>query len=83
MHPIPKGFMLEAITQKVDSSAVAHPNGTKVAGTFVDRPGTHERLGAHGVEGFSTDIVDGWTVSGHREGSITATAADGRYVAGW
>ena len=30
--------MLEAITQKVDSSAVGHPNGTKVAGTFADRP---------------------------------------------
>ena len=38
MHPFPKGFMLEAITQKVDGSAVAHPNGTKVAGTFADRP---------------------------------------------
>ena len=30
--------MLEAITQKVDSNAVGHPNGTKVAGTFADRP---------------------------------------------
>ena len=38
MHPIPKGFMLEVITQKVDSSAVAHPNGEKVAGSFADRP---------------------------------------------
>jgi len=38
MYLVPKGFMLEAITQKVDSSAVAHPTGTKVAGTFADRP---------------------------------------------
>ena len=30
--------MLEAITQKVDSSAVRHPNGEKVAGSFADRP---------------------------------------------
>ena len=38
MHLVPKGFMLEAITQKVDSSAVRHPNGEKVAGSFADRP---------------------------------------------
>ena len=41
MHPIPKGSMLEAITQKVDSSAVRHPNGEKVAGSFADRPESH------------------------------------------
>ena len=38
--------MLEAITQKVDSSAVAHPNGTKVAGTFADRPSRTMSCGA-------------------------------------
>ena len=38
MHPIPKGLVLKAITQKVDSSAVAHPNGEKVARSFADRP---------------------------------------------
>ena len=38
MYLVPKGFMLEAITQKVDSSAVRHPNGEKVAGSFADRP---------------------------------------------
>ena len=30
--------MLEAITQKVDRSVVAHPNGEKVARRFADRP---------------------------------------------
>ena len=30
--------MLEAITQKVNRSAVRHPNGEKVAGSFADRP---------------------------------------------
>ena len=30
--------MLEAITQKVDRSAVRHPNGEKVARSFADRP---------------------------------------------
>jgi hypothetical protein len=30
--------MLEEITQKVDGSAVQHPNGEKVAGSFADRP---------------------------------------------
>ena len=30
--------MLESITHKVDRSAVAHPNGEKVAGSFADRP---------------------------------------------
>ena len=42
--------MLEAITQKVDSSAVRHPNGEKVAGSFADRPAFytathHKQLG--------------------------------------
>ena len=35
--------MLEAIIQKVDSSAARHPNGEKVAGSFADRPTAHER----------------------------------------
>ena len=30
--------MLEAITKKIDRSAVRHPNGEKVARSFVDRP---------------------------------------------
>ena len=42
MDPIPKGFVMGAITQKVVklSSAVAHLNGTEVVGTFADRPMT-------------------------------------------
>ena len=40
MHPIPKGLASKVITEKVDSSAVRHPNGTKVAGSFADRPST-------------------------------------------
>ena len=39
--------MLEAIIQKVDSSAARHPNGGKVAGSFADRPTAQER-GAEG-----------------------------------
>ena len=37
MHPMPKGLFLKAITQKVDSNAIAHPNGEKVARSFADR----------------------------------------------
>ena len=33
--------MLEATTQKVDRSAVRHPNGNKVARSFADRPCQH------------------------------------------
>ena len=41
--------MLEAITQKVDRSAVRHPNGEKVARSFADRPwpySTNKRRGS-------------------------------------
>ena len=40
MHRNPKGLALKVTTEKVDSSAVRHPNenGEKVAGSFADRP---------------------------------------------
>ena len=43
--------MLEAIAQKVDRSAVRHPNGEKVARSFADRPGSNRGEGAGGKEG--------------------------------
>ena len=47
--------MLEAITQKVDRSAVRHPNGEKVARSFADRPIPQRqeafgKIEAHNVE---------------------------------
>ena len=44
MYLNPKGLALKVITEKVDSSAVRHPNGTKVAGSFADRPENGQAL---------------------------------------
>ena len=38
MYLNPKGLALKVITEKVDSSAVRHPNGEKAARSFTDRP---------------------------------------------
>ena len=38
MYLNPKGLALKVITENVDSSAVRHPNGEKVGGSFADRP---------------------------------------------
>ena len=38
MYRNPKGLALKVSTEEVDSSAVRHPNGEKVAGSFADRP---------------------------------------------
>ena len=44
MYINPKGLALKVITEKVDSSAVRHPNGEKVAGSFADRLISHSML---------------------------------------
>ena len=35
MYLNPNGLVLKVITEKVDSSAVRHPNGKRVVGSFV------------------------------------------------